>query len=92
MTLRRSAPLDALARDLDAYRAAGLEDLVVGLPRGGSADDAARALEDVLTLALQYTMTERATSPFSIASNASFTSSSLMRRETSSSIFRRPRM
>jgi probable F420-dependent oxidoreductase len=50
VTLRRSAPLDVLARELDAYRAAGVDDLVVGLPRGGSADDAARALEDVLAL------------------------------------------
>ena len=50
VTLRRSAPLDVLRRELDAYRAAGVEDLVVGLPRGGSADDTARALEDVLAL------------------------------------------
>ncbi len=50
VTLRRSAPLDVLHRELDAYRSAGVEDLVVGLPRGGSADDTARALEDVLAL------------------------------------------
>lgn len=50
VTLRRSAPLDVLRRELDAYRSAGVEDLVVGLPRGGSADDTARALEDVLAL------------------------------------------
>jgi len=50
VTLRRSAPLDVLARELDAYRAAGVDDLVVGLPRGASADDTARAMEDVLAL------------------------------------------
>jgi probable F420-dependent oxidoreductase len=50
VTLRRSAPLDVLRRELDAYRSGGVEDLVVGLPRGGSADDTARALEDVLAL------------------------------------------
>jgi probable F420-dependent oxidoreductase len=50
VTLRRSAPLDVLRRELAAYRSAGVEDLVVGLPRGGSADDTARALEDVLAL------------------------------------------
>jgi probable F420-dependent oxidoreductase len=48
VTLRRSAPLDVLRRELDAYRAAGVEDVVVSLPRGGSADDVARVLEDVL--------------------------------------------
>ena len=50
VTLRCGAPLDVLRRDLAAYRSAGLEELVVGLPRGGSADDTARALEDVLAL------------------------------------------
>jgi len=50
VTLRRSAALDVLGRELDAYRSAGVDDLVVGLPRGGSADDTARALEDVLAL------------------------------------------
>src|SRR5262249_47835383 len=40
----------------------------------------------------QYTITDRATSPFSIASNAPLTSSSLIRRETSSSILSLPRM
>jgi probable F420-dependent oxidoreductase len=38
---------DAIRRDLDAYRAAGLDYLVAGLRRARSADDAARALEDV---------------------------------------------
>jgi alkanesulfonate monooxygenase SsuD/methylene tetrahydromethanopterin reductase-like flavin-dependent oxidoreductase (luciferase family) len=38
---------DAIRRDLDAYRAAGLDYLVAGLRRATSADDAARALEDV---------------------------------------------
>src|SRR5262249_47318342 len=50
VTLRRSAPHDVLRRELAAYRSAGGEDLVVGLPRAGSADDTARALEDVLAL------------------------------------------
>ena len=38
---------DAIRRDLDAYRAAGLDYLIAGLRRAQSADDAARALEDV---------------------------------------------
>ena len=38
---------DAIRRDLDAYRTAGLDYLVAGLRRAHSADDAARALEDV---------------------------------------------
>jgi probable F420-dependent oxidoreductase len=38
---------DAIRRDLDAYRAAGLDYLVAGLRRASSADDAARALEAV---------------------------------------------
>lgn len=38
---------DAIRRDLDAYREAGLDYLVAGLRRAQSADDAARALEDV---------------------------------------------
>jgi probable F420-dependent oxidoreductase len=48
ITLRRRVTPDALRRDLDAYRAAGLEDLVVGLPRGGTPDGAAHALEELL--------------------------------------------
>jgi len=48
ITLRRRATPDALRRELDAQRAAGLEDLVVGLPRAGTPDDAARALEEML--------------------------------------------
>ena len=48
VTLRRRDTAAALRRDLDAYRAAGLEDLIVGLPRGHDVDDAARALEEVL--------------------------------------------
>ena len=38
---------DAIRRDLDAYRAVGLDYLVAGLRRATSADDAARAVEDV---------------------------------------------
>jgi probable F420-dependent oxidoreductase len=38
---------DAIRRDLDAYRAAGLDYLVAGIRRAKSADDAARAIEDV---------------------------------------------
>jgi alkanesulfonate monooxygenase SsuD/methylene tetrahydromethanopterin reductase-like flavin-dependent oxidoreductase (luciferase family) len=38
---------DAIRRDLDAYRDAGLGYLVAGLRRAQSADDAARAVEDV---------------------------------------------
>jgi len=38
---------DAIRRDLDAYRDAGLDYLVAGLRRARSADDAARAVEDV---------------------------------------------
>jgi len=38
---------DAIRRDLDAYADAGLDYLVAGLRRATSADDAARALEDV---------------------------------------------
>jgi probable F420-dependent oxidoreductase len=38
---------DAIQRDLDTYRAAGLDYLIAGLRRARSADDAARALEDV---------------------------------------------
>jgi probable F420-dependent oxidoreductase len=38
---------DAIRRDLDAYRAAGLDYLVAGLRRASSADDAERALDDV---------------------------------------------
>ncbi len=38
---------DAIRRDLDAYRAAGLDYLVAGIRRASSADDAARALEEV---------------------------------------------
>ncbi len=38
---------DTIRRDLEAYRAAGLDYLVAGLRRATSADDAARALEDV---------------------------------------------
>jgi probable F420-dependent oxidoreductase len=38
---------DAIRRDLDAYRDAGLDYLVAGLRRARSADDAARALDDV---------------------------------------------
>jgi probable F420-dependent oxidoreductase len=39
---------DAIRRDLDAYRAAGLDYLVAGLRRATSIDEAARALEDVV--------------------------------------------
>jgi alkanesulfonate monooxygenase SsuD/methylene tetrahydromethanopterin reductase-like flavin-dependent oxidoreductase (luciferase family) len=39
---------DAIRRDLDAYREAGLDYLVAGLRRASSADDAARAVEDVV--------------------------------------------
>jgi probable F420-dependent oxidoreductase len=39
---------EAIQRDLDAYRDAGLDYLVAGLRRAQSADDAARALEDVV--------------------------------------------
>jgi probable F420-dependent oxidoreductase len=38
---------DAIRRDLDAYREAGLDYLIAGLRRASSGDDAARALEDV---------------------------------------------
>src|SRR5262249_42448935 len=38
---------DAIQRDLDAYRDAGLDYLVAGLRRAQSPDDAARAMEDV---------------------------------------------
>jgi probable F420-dependent oxidoreductase len=38
---------DAIRRDLDAYRDAGLDYLVAGLRQVPSADDAARALDDV---------------------------------------------
>lgn len=38
---------DAIRRDLDAYRAAGLDYLVAGLRRATSPDDAVRALEQV---------------------------------------------
>ncbi|HXJ34459.1 MAG TPA: TIGR03619 family F420-dependent LLM class oxidoreductase [Candidatus Eisenbacteria bacterium] len=38
---------DAIRRDLDAYRDAGLDYLVAGLRRATTSDDAARALEDV---------------------------------------------
>ena len=48
VTLRRRDTAAALRRDRDAYRAAGLEDLVVGLPRGRDLDEAALALEEVL--------------------------------------------
>jgi probable F420-dependent oxidoreductase len=48
VTLRRRGAAAALRRDLDAYRAAGLEDLVVGLPRSDRIGDAARALEEML--------------------------------------------
>jgi probable F420-dependent oxidoreductase len=48
VTLRRRAAPEALRRDLDAYRAAGLGDLVVGLPRAGTPDGAVRALEEIL--------------------------------------------
>jgi len=48
VTLRRRDTAVALRRDRDAYRAAGLEDLVVGLPRGHDLDESARALEEVL--------------------------------------------
>jgi probable F420-dependent oxidoreductase len=48
VTLRVRATADALRRELDAYRAAGLEDLVVGLPRGDDLGGAMRALDEVL--------------------------------------------
>jgi probable F420-dependent oxidoreductase len=48
VTLRRRDTAAALRRELDAYRAAGLEDLVVGLPRGDDLGEATRALDDVL--------------------------------------------
>jgi probable F420-dependent oxidoreductase len=48
VTLRRRGTADGLRRDLDAYRAAGLEDLVVGLPRGDDLDEAMRTLDEVL--------------------------------------------
>ena len=48
VTLRRRETAAALRRELDAYRAAGLEDLVVGLPRGDDLGEAMRALDDVL--------------------------------------------
>ena len=48
VTLRRRDTADALRRELDAYRAAGLEDLVVGLPRSDDLGEAMRALDDVL--------------------------------------------
>ena len=38
---------DAIRKDLDAYGEAGLDYLIAGLRRAQSADDAARALEDV---------------------------------------------
>jgi hypothetical protein len=44
-----------------------------------------------LLLRAQRTITERATSPASIAANASLTSSSLISREISSSSFSSPR-
>ncbi len=48
ITMRLRATPEVLRRDLEAHRAAGLDDLVVGLPRGGTPDDAAHALERVL--------------------------------------------
>ena len=48
VTLRRRDSADALRRELDAYRTAGLEDMVVGLPRGDDLDEAMRTLDDLL--------------------------------------------
>src|SRR5262245_25901739 len=48
VTMRVRAAPATLRRDLEAYRAAGLDDLVVGLSRSGTPDDAAHALEELL--------------------------------------------
>jgi len=50
VTMRVRAAPATLHRDLEAHRAAGLDDLVVGLPRTGTPDDAAHALEELLAV------------------------------------------
>ena len=49
VTMRRLvAPLEGVRRDLAAYRDAGLDYLVAGLPRTAAADEAARMLEEAI--------------------------------------------
>jgi probable F420-dependent oxidoreductase len=48
VTLRRRAAPETLRSDVEGYRAVGLDDLVVGLPRTGTPDDTARALEGLM--------------------------------------------